>query len=287
MATVTPFLHESTSTISYVLADPESRQCAVIDPVLDYDPGSSTIDTGSADRIIAYIRDNGLEVQWILETHAHADHLSAAVYLRKILGGRSAIGEHIIEVQKTWKELLNLEDEFSVDGSQFDKLFADGETFRIGAIECRVLYTPGHTRADITYLVEDMAFIGDTLFMPDYGSARADFPGGDAHMLYASIQKLYALPDQTRLFLCHDYLTVRRDKHCWETTVAEQKAGNIRINAQTSEQSFVEFRQAQDRGLPAPRLLFPSVQVNIRGGHPPLPEANGKTYLKIPLRFSF
>jgi glyoxylase-like metal-dependent hydrolase (beta-lactamase superfamily II) len=279
-----PFVHESTSSLSYVVRDPGGKRCAVIDPVMDYDPAGSKLSTTFADRIVEAVTAAGLEVEWILETHAHADHISAAPYIQSRLGGRTAIGEHIVEVQKTWKELLNLGDEFKTDGSQFDHLFKDGEEFRVGEMRFRVLHTPGHTRADVTYLSGDIAFIGDTMFMPDYGVARADFPGGNPRDLYHSIQKLFALPAATRLYLCHDYLTETRREHCWETTVAGQQDQNIVLNAATSEHDFVEFRTKRDKELAAPRLLFPSVQLNIRAGHLPPPESNGRTYLKIPIR---
>ncbi|MGR9106575.1 MAG: MBL fold metallo-hydrolase [Gammaproteobacteria bacterium] len=284
MNTVTAFVHEATSSLSYVLQDPASRRCAVVDPVLDYDPAGSRISTSFADRIIDAVTSAGLTLEWILETHAHADHISAANYIQSRLGGRIGIGEKVVEVQKTWKGILNLGDEFLTDGSQFDHLFGDGEEFQIGEMRCRVMHTPGHTRADVTYLSGRRAFVGDTLFMTDYGVARADFPGGDAHDLYRSIQKLFALPAETRLYLCHDYLTETRKEHRWETTVAEQRENNIRLNAATSEEAFVEFRTRRDKELEAPRLLFPSVQMNIRAGQLPPAESNGQSYLKIPIR---
>lgn len=267
MTAVTSFLHEPTSSWSYLVRDPGGKRCAIIDPVMDYDPAGSKLSSGFADRIIEAVKSAGLEVEWILETHAHADHISAGAYIQSRLGGHTGIGTHIVEVQETWKEILNLGDEFSVDGSQFDHRFEDGEEFRVGDLRFRVMHTPGHTRADVTYLTGDMAFIGDTLFMPDYGVARADFPGGDAHDLYQSIQKLFQLPPATRLYLCHDYLTDTRSEHCSVTTVAEQREKNIRLNAKTSEQDFVAFRTRRDKELAPPRLLFPSVQLNIRAGH--------------------
>jgi glyoxylase-like metal-dependent hydrolase (beta-lactamase superfamily II) len=284
MNTVTPFFHEATSSLSYLVRDPGSKSCAVIDPVMDYDPAGSRLSTALADRIIEAVTSADLKVEWILETHAHADHISAAPYIQSRLGGRTGIGEHIVEVQETWKGILNLEPDFRVDGSQFDHLFRDGEEFRIGAMPFRVLYTPGHTRADLTYLSGDRAFIGDTLFMPDYGVARADFPGGDARDLYRSIRKLFELPPRTRLFLCHDYLTEPRKEHCWQSTVTEQRERNVVLNASTREEDFVAFRTRRDKELPPPRLLFPSVQMNIRAGRMPPPESNGKSYLKIPIR---
>ncbi|MGH8657272.1 MAG: MBL fold metallo-hydrolase [Gammaproteobacteria bacterium] len=280
---VTAFMHEPTGSLTYVVQEPDGPQCAVVDPVLDYDDGASRTSTASIDPVIACIREHGLTVDWILETHAHADRLSAAQDVKAQCGGRIAIGEHIVQVQQIWKEILNLGDEFKADGSHFDHLFKEGERFRVGALEGHVLYTPGHTQADVTYLIGDTAFIGDTLFMTDYGSARADFPGGDAHVLYRSIQKLYALPPETRLFLCHDYLTEKRQIHRWETTMAEQQEHNIHINAATSEETYVQFRNGRDKQLATPKLLFPSVEINMRAGQFPPPESNGRSYLKIPI----
>jgi glyoxylase-like metal-dependent hydrolase (beta-lactamase superfamily II) len=274
---VTPFIHELSSSLTYVVNEPDGDRCAVVDPVLDYDNQASRTSTSAADKVIAHIRQNRLKVEWILETHAHADRLSDAPYVKQQLGGRIGIGEHIVDVQKTWKSLLNLGDEFKADGSEFDHLFKDGEQFSIGTLSGRVLYTPGHTKADVTYV------IGDTLFMTDYGAARADFPGGDARALYRSIQKLFALPLETRLFLCHDYLTPMRQSHRWETSVAEQREKNIQINAATTEDEFVKFRTERDKQLATPKLLFASVQINMRTGRLPPPEANGRSYLKIPI----
>lgn len=235
-----------------------------------------------ADQMIDYVHKNNLNVEWILETHAHADHLTAACYLKKQLGGRIGIGEHIIQVQERFGQLFNLGTNFKADGSQFDHLFADGEHFRIGALEAQVLYTPGHTPACITYLVGDAAFVGDTLFMPDYGTARADFPGGDAGAMYCSIQRIYELPEETRLFMCHDYPPSGREPR-WETTVAEQKAHNPLVKEGISEEEFVRKRMEKDRTLAPPDLILPSLQVNIRAGEFPLPENNGVIYLKLPL----
>ncbi len=280
---VTAFVHKPTSSLTYVVQEPEGPHCAVVDPVLDYDSGASQTGTGSVDLVIARVREHGLAVDWILETHAHADRLSAAQDVKARCGGQIAIGEHIVEVQRIWKGILNFGDELRTDGSQFDHLFKEGERFRIGALEGRVLHTPGHTQADVTYVIGDAAFIGDTLFMTDYGSARADFPGGDARTLYRSIQKLYALPPETRLFLCHDYLTEKRQTHRWETTVAEQREHNIQINAATGEEAYVQFRKARDKRLATPKLLFPSLEINMRAGQFPPPESNGRCYLKIPI----
>ncbi len=281
--TVNSFFDETTNTVSYVVADPNSRKCAIIDSVLDYDPKSGRTDTRSADAIIAHISERGLEVEWILETHAHADHLSAAPYLKEKLGGRIAIGEHIREVQKIFKGVFNLEAGFAIDGSQFDHLFRDGETFRIGTLEGRVMHTPGHTPACLTYVIGDAAFVGDTLFMPDYGTARADFPGGDARTLYHSIQKIFSLPPETRLFMCHDYKAPGRDKYVWESTVEAERRHNVHVHDGITEEDFVAMRTARDATLDMPTLILPSVQVNIRAGEFPPQEDNGISYLKIPL----
>ncbi len=280
---VTAFMHEPTGSLTYVVRELDGSRCAVVDPVLDYDNQASRTSTASIEPVIAFIRERGLTIDWILETHAHADRLSAAQDVKAQCGGQIGIGEHIVEVQQIWKGILNLGNEFRADGSEFDHLFKEGERFRIGALEGHVLYTPGHTRADVTYLIGDAAFIGDTLFMTDYGSARADFPGGDARTLYRSIQKLYALPSETRLLLCHDYLTEKRQTHRWETTVAEQREHNIQINSATSEEPYVQFRNARDKQLATPKLLFPSVEINMRAGQFPPPESNGRSYLKIPI----
>ncbi|MGH6949542.1 MAG: MBL fold metallo-hydrolase [Gammaproteobacteria bacterium] len=280
---VTAFMHDRTGSLTYVVQEPDGPRCAVVDPVLDYDNGASQTSTASIDPVIVCIRKHGLTCDWILETHAHADRLSAAQDVKARCGGRIGIGEHIVQVQQIWKRILNLGNEFMANGSQFDHLFKEGDRFRIGALKGYVLYTPGHTQADVTYLIGDAAFIGDTLFMTDYGSARADFPGGDARALYRSIQKLYALPPRTRLFLCHDYLAEKRQTHRWETTVAEQQEHNIQINATTSEEAYVEFRNARDKQLATPKLLFPSLEINMRAGQFPPPESNGRSYLKVPI----
>lgn len=280
---VKAFFDEATNTISYVIADPESRHCAIVDTVLDFDPKSGRTDTHSADLIIAYVKEQGLEVDWIIETHAHADHLSAAPMIQKALGGKTAIGGHIKDVQKIFKEVFNFEREFQPNGAQFDHLFRDGETFKIGGLSARAMHTPGHTPACMTYMIEDTAFVGDTLFMPDFGTARADFPGGDARIMYQSIQKILALPPETRLFMCHDYKAPGRDVYAWETTVAEERERNIHVGAGASEEAFVKMRSERDATLDMPTLILPSVQVNIRAGEMPPAEDNGVSYLKIPI----
>ncbi len=280
---VKAFFDDNTFTVSYVVSEPEGGRAAVIDSVLDFDSKSARSSTRSADAIIAYVRAQSLSVDWILETHLHADHMTAAPYLKQQLGGRSGIGARITEVQKTFKALFNLGADFAADGSDFDHLFADGETFRIGALEARVLATPGHTPACVTYLIGDAAFVGDTIFMPDYGSARTDFPGGDAATLYGSIRKLFDLPPETRMFLCHDYKAPGRDHFAWETTVAAQRETNIHLHDGIDEAAFVELRETRDKKLQMPALILPSVQVNLRAGRFPAPEENGIAYLKIPL----
>lgn len=281
---VTAFFDEATYTVSYVVREPDGPRAAIIDSVLDFDPKSGRTSTASADRIIAFVREHGLTVDWILETHAHADHLSAAPYLKAALGGRIGIGEHITEVQQIFKKIFNLEKTFNTDGAQFDHLFREGEEFRIGGMTARVMHTPGHTPADVTYVIGDAAFVGDTLFMPDYGTARADFPGGDARRLYRSIRRLLEeLPPETRLFLCHDYKASGRDHYAWETTVAEERAHNLHVHDGVSEEEFVAMRTARDKTLAMPVLLLPSVQVNIRAGQLLPPEDNGVSYLKIPV----
>jgi len=279
---VTSFFHEDSNTICHVVREPAGEHCAIIDAVLDFDEAAGRTKTQFADRVAGFVREQGLEVDWILETHAHADHLSAAPYLKQQLGGRIGIGEHITEVQKLFKDLFNVEKTFNTDGSQFDHLFKEGERFAIGALEGHVLYTPGHTPACVTYVIGDAAFVGDTLFMPDGGTARADFPGGDAATLYRSIEKILALPPQTRLFVCHDYGPGGR-AIAWETTVAEQRGRNIHVREGSSETEFVEMRTKRDRTLAVPKLLIPSIQVNMRAGELPPPEDNGVRYIKIPL----
>ena len=277
------FFDDATNTVSYVVHDPETRRAAIIDSVLDYDAAAGRITYTSADAIIAYVGEQQLSIEWLLETHAHADHLSAAPYLQERLGGKLAIGKAILTVQETFGKLFNEGTEFARDGSQFDHLFEDGDRFTIGNLDATVLHVPGHTPADLAYVIGDAAFIGDTLFMPDYGTARADFPGGDARTLYRSIRRLLTLPAETRLFLCHDYKAPDRDDYRWETTVAEQRAGNVHVHDGIDEDGFVAMREARDATLDMPKLILPSIQVNMRGGHLPEPEGNGTRYLKIPL----
>jgi len=280
--TIKAFFDPATWTVSYVVADNATRRAAVIDPVLDFDFKSGRTSTASADALLDHVREQGLTVQWILETHAHADHLSGARHIQQQAGGRVAIGEHIVKVQAVFKKLFNLERAFVPDGSQFDHLFKDGETFAIGEVEATAWHVPGHTPADVAYLIDGAVFVGDTLFMPDVGTARADFPGGDAHALYRSMRRILALPPQTRLFVCHDYPPAGRGPR-WETTVAAQRAGNIHVRDGVTEQAFVAMRQARDATLEVPTLILPSIQVNVRGGRLPPPEDDGVSYLKIPL----
>lgn len=282
-ADVREFFDPATYTYSYVVADPDTRHCAIVDSVLDYDPASGRTSCGSADRIIAYVRSRGLQVQWLLETHVHADHLSAAPYLKRELGGQLGIGENITVVQNTFGKLFNAGSDFATDGSQFDRLFADGDEFHIGEIRAQAMHTPGHTPACMTYLIGDAGFVGDTLFMPDYGTARCDFPGGDASTLFRSIQKLFALPGETRLFMCHDYKAPGRDDFHYQTNVAEQRAHNVHVHQGIAEADFVAMRRERDAGLDMPALILPSVQVNMRAGQLPPAEHNGIHYLKIPL----
>jgi glyoxylase-like metal-dependent hydrolase (beta-lactamase superfamily II) len=277
------FFDDATFTVSYVVSDPETRHCAIVDSVLDYNPNSARTSHTSADQIIEYVRDNGLKVEWILETHVHADHLSAAPYVKQQLGGRIGIGANITTVQKVFGKIFNAGLEFPSDGRQFDHLFKDGEAFMVGNLEGRAMHTPGHTPACMTYVIGDAAFVGDTLFMPDYGTARCDFPGGDAQQLYRSIQRILTLPDETRLFLCHDYKAPGRDKYRWETTVGEERRHNVHVHEGISEDEFVRMRTERDKTLDMPRLILPSVQVNMRAGHLPPPEDNGVRYLRIPL----
>lgn len=279
---VSAFFHEPSNTVSYIVKDPDSASVAIIDPVLDFDHKSGRTSTPFADDIVRHVQERNLSVAWILETHAHADHLSGSPYIRSQVGGRIGIGEHITEVQALFKKLFNVEKTFNTDGSQFDHLFKDGERFAIGGLAAEVMYTPGHTPADVTYRVCDTAFVGDTLFMPDGGTARADFPGGDAHRLYHSIRKVLALPPETRLFMCHDYAPGGRD-YAWETTVAEERERNIHVRDGVTEDEFVALRTKRDRTLDMPTLLFPSVQVNMRAGELPPAEDNGIAYLKLPL----
>jgi glyoxylase-like metal-dependent hydrolase (beta-lactamase superfamily II) len=279
------FFDEATFTVTYLVSDRASRRAAVIDPVLDYDHRAGRLSTKSADRVLAKVAERGLKVDWILETHAHADHLTAAQHLKARTGARTAIGEHIVEVQKIFKPVFNADD-VSGTGSEFDHLAKDGERLPLGELEIEALHLPGHTPADVAYRVGDAVFVGDTIFMPDYGTARADFPGGDAGRLYRSIRRLLALPPATRLFMCHDYKAPGRDCYAWETTVADERARNVHVHDGVEEAGFVALRRARDAGLAAPVLLLPSVQVNIRGGHLPPPDANGTSYLRIPLRWA-
>lgn len=283
--TIRAFFDEPTHTVSYLVSDPATKIAAVIDPVLDYDPDSGSVDVRSVQAILAAAAEEGLRIAWTLETHAHADHLSGSPFVKAHTGARIGIGEHIKDVQRIFRPVFNATD-LRTDGSDFDHLFRDGERFAIGSLEVQVMHTPGHTPADVTYLIGDAAFVGDTLFMPDYGTARADFPGGDARTLYRSIRKLLSLPSQTRLFLCHDYKAPGRDHFAWETTVGDQQARNVHVHDGVTEEAFVALREARDAGLSAPRLLLPSIQVNIRAGHFPPAEANGVRYLTIPVRFS-
>ncbi len=277
------FFDEPTNTFSYVVSDPDSNACAIIDSVLDFDYAAGKTDVRSANEIIDYIRKKDLKVEWIIETHVHADHLSAAPYLHSELGGKTGIGAHIVEVQEIFGKAFNAGTEFARDGSQFDALFKEGDYFRIGNLEGRVLHTPGHTPACLTYVIGDTAFVGDTLFMPDYGTARCDFPGGDARTLYQSIQKVLALPSETRIFLCHDYKAPDREEFQHMTTVAEQRRNNIHVHEGISEDDFVKMRTERDATLDMPRLILPSVQVNMRAGHMPPAEDNGQVYLKVPV----
>ena len=279
---VKAFFDEATFTVTYVVSDPSSKRAAIVDPVLDYDAASGRTSTTSSDEVIAYVEGSGLGVDWILETHVHADHLSGAPYLKERLGGQTAIGKGVCAVQETFKGVFNLAD-LATDGSQFDHLFADGDSFSVGDIECRVMATPGHTPACITYVIGNSAYVGDTLFMPDFGTARTDFPGGSAAQLYASIQKILSLPDDTRLFMCHDYKAPGRDVYAWETSVADQRDKNIHINHGVSESEFVEMRDGRDRQLGMPKLILPAIQINVRAGQLPAPESNDIHYLKIPL----
>ncbi len=280
---VTAFFDEATFTVTYIVRDPNSKKCAIVDSVLDFDYASGHTDTRSADMVIAFVKDKGYEVEWLLETHVHADHLSAAPYLQRELGGKIAIGENIRIVQDTFGKVFNEGTEFQRDGSQFDALFTDGDSFHIGQMRGDVLHTPGHTPACLTYVIGDAAFVGDTLFMPDFGTARCDFPGGSADMMWDSVQKILALPDETRIFVGHDYKAEGRDTFAWETTVGEQKRLNKHVGEGKSKDDFVAARNERDGQLGMPRLIVPSLQVNMRAGQMPEPEDNGTTYLKVPV----
>ncbi len=277
------FFDEATNTITYVVQEPQGRGCAVIDSVLDFDYASGRTDTRSADAVIAFIRENDLDLQWVMETHVHADHLSAAPYIQERLGGQIGIGERITVVQETFGKIFNEGTRFQRDGSQFDRLFREGDVFMIGQMRGEVLHTPGHTPACLTYVIGDAAFVGDTLFMPDFGTARCDFPGGSAETMFDSVQKILALPDATRIFVGHDYKAPGRDVYAWETTVGAQKALNVHVGAGRSRADFVAMRQARDATLAMPRLIIPSLQVNMRAGQMPEPEENGVSYLKVPV----
>ncbi len=283
--TIQSFFHEPTNTVSYLVVDPATRQAAIIDPVLDYDHRDGSVRVDSARAILEAASQANATVQWILETHAHADHLSAAPWLKQKTGAQVGIGEHIRDVQAIFRPVFNLDD-VSGDGSEFDRLFADGEVFHLGEQPVEVLHTPGHTPACLSYRIGDAVFVGDTLFMPDYGTARADFPGGDAATLYRSIQRLLALPPDTRIFLCHDYKAPGRDDYIWETTVAEQRERNVHVHQGVTEGEFVAMREKRDATLAAPTLILPSIQVNIRAGQLPAAEDNGVRYLKVPLKLT-
>ncbi len=277
------FFDEATNTVTYVVHDPASGAAAIIDSVLDYEAASGRTSHGSAERVLEYVAANDLNAGWLIETHAHADHISAAPYLQNKIGGKLAIGKDIIRVQEVFGKLFNAGTDFERDGSQFDHLFTDGETFQLGTLEAIALHVPGHTPADMAFIIGDAAFIGDTMFMPDFGTARADFPGGDAGQLFRSIRRLLALPDETRLFLCHDYKAPGRDDYAWETTVGQQRRENVHVKDGVSEADFVAMRTGRDATLAMPKLILPSVQVNIRGGRLPEPEDNGVSYIKIPV----
>ena len=281
--TIKAFFDEYTNTVSYVVSDPKSLSCAVIDSVLGYDIYSAYTSNESIEKIVKYIHNNNLKTQWILETHAHADHLSGASVLKSKLGGEIAMGCNLPLVQKAFGKIYNENSEFKRNGSQFDRLFNDGDKFQVGTLNVTVMSVPGHTPACVAYYISDALFIGDTLFMPDYGSARCDFPGGDAGTLYESVQRIYQLPGKTRLFLCHDYKTKNRNYYKWETTVDEQKEKNIHLNSSVDKQTFIEMRTKRDKTLKTPKLLLPSIQVNMRAGRLPKAENNGKHYLKIPI----
>lgn len=280
---VKTFFDQDTFTATHVVSDTATSKAAIIDSVLDFDAPSGRTSTRSADQVVEYVKNANLDVEWILETHAHADHISAAPYLQERLGGTLAIGAEITHVQGVFATVFNLDDRFKRDGSQFERLFGDGETFRLGSVDAIALHVPGHTPADMAFIIGDAAFIGDTLFMPDYGTARADFPGGDARTLFRSIKRLLTLPGDTRLFLCHDYKAPGRDDFVWETSVSAQRTSNVHVHDGVSEVEFVAMREARDATLGMPKLILPSIQVNIRGGHFPEPEANGSRYLKLPV----
>ena len=280
---ITSFFDEATNTISYIVCDPNGSACAIIDSVLDFDFASGRTDTKSADKLINFVKENKLDVQWLLESHVHADHLSAAPYIQMEVGGKIGIGSHITDVQETFGKIFNEGTEFQRDGSQFDKLFVEGDTFHIGQLRGDVLHTPGHTPACMTYVIGDAAFVGDTLFMPDFGTARCDFPGGSSENLFSSIQKILSLPDATRIFVGHDYKAPGREHYAWETTVGEQKKKNIHIKSGKSKEDFVKLRDERDAKLAMPRLIVPSLQINMRAGNMPEPDEQGDVFLKVPI----
>ena len=280
---ITSFFDEATNTISYIVRDPNGSACAVIDSVLDFDFASGRTDTRSADKLINFVKENKLDVQWLLESHVHADHLSAAPYIQMEVGGKIGIGSHITDVQETFGKIFNEGTEFQRDGSQFDKLFVEGDTFHIGQLRGDVLHTPGHTPACMTYVIGDAAFVGDTLFMPDFGTARCDFPGGSSENLFSSIQKILTLPDATRIFVGHDYKAPGREHYAWETTVGEQKKKNIHIKSGKSKEDFVKLRDERDAKLAMPKLIVPSLQINMRAGNMPEPDEQGDVFLKVPI----
>ena len=280
---ITSFFDEATNTISYIVCDPNGSACAIIDSVLDFDFASGRTDTRSADKLINFVKENKLDVQWLLESHVHADHLSAAPYIQMEVGGKIGIGSHITDVQETFGKIFNEGTEFQRDGSQFDKLFVEGDTFHIGQLRGDVLHTPGHTPACMTYVIGDAAFVGDTLFMPDFGTARCDFPGGSSENLFASIQKILTLPDATRIFVGHDYKAPGREHYAWETTVGEQKKKNIHIKSGKSKEDFVKLRDERDAKLAMPKLIVPSLQINMRAGNMPEPDEQGDVFLKVPI----
>ena len=280
---ITSFFDEATNTISYIVCDPNGSSCAIIDSVLDFDFASGRTDTRSADKLINFVKENKLDVQWLLESHVHADHLSAAPYIQMEVGGKIGIGSHITDVQETFGKIFNEGTEFQRDGSQFDKLFVEGDTFHIGQLRGDVLHTPGHTPACMTYVIGDAAFVGDTLFMPDFGTARCDFPGGSSENLFSSIQKILTLPDATRIFVGHDYKAPGREHYAWETTVGEQKKKNIHIKSGKSKEDFVKLRDERDAKLAMPRLIVPSLQINMRAGNMPEPDEQGDVFLKVPI----
>jgi len=280
---ITSFFDEATNTISYIVCDPNGSACAIIDSVLDFDFASGRTDTKSADKLINFVKENKLDVQWLLESHVHADHLSAAPYIQMEVGGKIGIGSHITDVQETFGKIFNEGTEFQRDGSQFDKLFVEGDTFHIGQLRGDVLHTPGHTPACMTYVIGDAAFVGDTLFMPDFGTARCDFPGGSSENLFSSIQKILTLPDSTRIFVGHDYKAPGREHYAWETTVGEQKKKNIHIKSGKSKEDFVKLRDERDAKLAMPKLIVPSLQINMRAGNMPEPDEQGDVFLKVPI----